>query len=56
MDLVNKHLAAELSCEKSYYPIKTTCDMSLLSADERRWIETITQSIMKDMNGGTDNG
>lgn len=56
MDLANKHLAAELSCEKPYYPIKTTCDMSLLSADERRCIEIITQSIMKNMDGGTDNG
>lgn len=56
MDLANKHLSAGLSCENPYYPIKTTCDMSLLSADECRLIETIAQSIMKNMDGGADNG
>lgn len=55
MDLANKHLAAGLSCEKPYYPIKTTCDMSLLSADECRLIETIVESIMKNMDGGEGN-
>lgn len=48
--------AAGLICEKMFDPIETTCDLSLFSADERRLIETITQSIMKNMDGGADNG
>lgn len=56
MDLANKHLAAGLICEKMFDPIETTCDLSLFSADECRLIETITQSIMKNMDGGADNG
>lgn len=55
MDLANKHLSAGLICEKMFDPIKTTCDMSLLSADECRLIETITESIMKNMDEGEDN-
>lgn len=56
MDLANKHLAEGLICEKMFDPIETTCDMSLFSADERRLIETIVESIMKNMDGGADNG
>lgn len=56
MDLANKHLATGLICEKMFDPIETTCDLSLFSADERRLIETIVQSIMKNMDGGEDNG
>lgn len=56
MDLENKHLAAGLICEKMFDPIETTCDLSLFSADERCLIETIVQSIMKNMDGGADNG
>lgn len=55
MDLANKHLAAGLICEKMFDPIKTTCDMSLLSADECHLIETIVESIMKNMDGGEGN-
>lgn len=55
MDLANKHLAAGLICEKMFDPIATTCDMSLFSADEWRLIDTIAQSIMKNMDGGADN-
>ena len=50
MNLANKHLAAGLICEKMFNPIETTCDLSLFSADERRLIETIVQSIMKNMD------
>lgn len=32
MDLANKHLAAGLSCEKPYYPIKTMAYKQLLYA------------------------
>lgn len=56
MDLANKHLAAGLICEKMFDPIETTCDLSLFSADERCLIETIVQSIMKNMDGDADNG
>ena len=56
MDLENKHLAAGLICEKMFDPIETTCDLSLFSADERCLIETIVQSIMKNMDGDADNG
>lgn len=55
MDLANKHLAAGLICEKMFDPTAATCDMSLFSADERRLIETIVQSIMKNMDGSADN-
>ena len=55
MDLANKHLAAGLICEKMFDPTAATCDMSLLSADERCLIETIVQSIMENMDGGADN-
>ena len=55
MNLANKHLAVGLICEKMFNPIETTCDLSLFSADERRLIETIVQSIMKNMDGGADN-
>jgi len=55
MDLANKHLAAGLICEKMFDPIKTTCDMSLLSTDECRLIETIVESIMKNKDGGEGN-
>ena len=56
MDLANKHLAAGLICEKMFDPTAATCDLSLFSADERRLIETIVQSIMKNMDGGANNG
>lgn len=56
MDLENKHLAAGLICAKMFDPIETTCDLSLFSADERCLIETIVQSIMKNMDGDADNG
>lgn len=56
MDLANNHLAAGLICEKMFDPIETTCDLSLFSADECRLIETIVQSIMKNMDGDADNG
>lgn len=56
MDLANKHLAAGLICEKMCGPIETTCDLSLFSADECRLIETIVESIMKNVDGGVDNG
>lgn len=55
MDLANKHLAAGLICEEMFDPIETTCDLSLFSADERRLIGTIVESIMKNMDGGEDN-
>ena len=55
MDLENKHLAAGLICAKMFDPIETTCDLSLFSADECRLIETIVQSIMKNMDGGEGN-
>lgn len=55
MNLANKHLAAGLICKKMFNPIETTCDLSLFSADERRLIETIVQSIMKNMDGGAGN-
>ena len=49
MDLANKHLAAGLICEKMFDPIKTTCDMSLLSADECRFARLGTAQVLPDV-------